>query len=261
MTAPPVVVFDCDATLSSVEGIDWLADRNGVGEEVIRLTAAAVGGSIALEEVYAERLRRVDPKPADLEALAEAYAENLVEDAAEVIAALQALGHPVWVVSGGLADAVVPFAAGLGIDPDHVLAVPVHWEADDRWAVTASHFLARAGGKPKALAQLRNGASTVLVGDGATDAEARSEVACLIGYGGVKAQPSVRETADAWIGCRSLAPVVPLVLGLERGTALAAGGHEAVWRRGVALIEGGEATGGCPGIRVRRSSVDGGADP
>ena len=252
MTDPPIVVFDCDATLSSVEGIDWLAERNGVGTEVIGLTAGAVAGNVALEEVYAERLRRVNPKPADLAALAKAYAENVVEDGAEVIAALQACGHSVWVVSGGLADAVVPFAVWLGVDADRVLAVPIRWDAVDPWTETAAHPLARSGGKLRVLAQLRNGAPTVLIGDGATDAEARSEVQCLIGYGGVESQPAVRVAADAWISCRSLAPVVPLVVGRAGHPKLETSGHAEVWARGVTRIEAGDATGGCPGLSVGR---------
>jgi phosphoserine phosphatase len=252
LTDPLIVVFDCDATLSSLEGIDWLAERNGVGAEVIGLTAGAVAGNLALEEVYAERLRRVDPTPADLAALAEAYVENVIEDAAEVIAALQACGYPVWVVSGGLADAVVPFADWLGVDADHVVAVPVRWEANDRWAETADNPLAHAGGKARVIARLRAGVPAVLVGDGATDAEARSEVRCLIGYGGVKSQPAVRVIADAWINCRSLAPVVPMIVGRAGHPKLETSGHADVWVRGLTWIETGDATGGCPRPSVGR---------
>jgi phosphoserine phosphatase len=247
-----IVVFDCDATLSSVEGIDWLAERNGVGAEVIGLTAGAVAGNVALEEVYAERLRRVDPTPADLAVLAEAYAENEVEDAAEVVAALQACGHSVWVVSGGLEDAVVPFATQLGVGADRVLAVPIRWDTVDPWTETASHPLARSGGKSRVVAQLRDGAPAVLVGDGVTDAEARSEVQCLIGYGGVKSQPAVRVAADAWISCSSLSPVVPLVVGLAGHPKLEGTEHAAVWARGRRRIEAGDAIGGCPGLSVGR---------
>lgn len=243
---PLIVVFDCDATLSSVEGIDWLAERNGVGAEVMGLTAGAVAGNVALEEVYAERLRRVDPTPADLAALAEAYVENVIDDAADVIAALQACGYPVWVVSGGLADAVVPFAVWLGVDADHVVAVPVRWDADDRWAETAANPLAHARGKSRVIARIRDGEAAVLVGDGATDAEARSEVRCLIGYGGVKSQPAVRVVADAWINCRSLAPVVPMIVGRAGHPKLETSGHAEVWARGLTWIKAGDATGGCP---------------
>ncbi len=252
LTDPLIVVFDCDATLSSLEGIDWLAERNGVGAEVIGLTAGAVAGNLALEEVYAERLRRVDPTPADLAALAEAYVANVIEDAAEVIAALKACGYPVWVVSGGLADAVVPFAVWLGVDADHVAAVPVRWETDDRWVETAANPLAHAGGKSRVIAKLRAGAPAVLVGDGATDAEARSEVRCLIGYGGVKSQPAVRVVADAWIDCLSLAPVVPMIVGRAGHPKLETSGHAEVWARGLQWIEAGDASGGCPRPSVGR---------
>jgi phosphoserine phosphatase len=37
------VIFDCDGTLSAVEGIDELAEKNAVGREVKALTQIAMG--------------------------------------------------------------------------------------------------------------------------------------------------------------------------------------------------------------------------
>ncbi|MGH7566889.1 MAG: HAD family hydrolase, partial [Gemmatimonadota bacterium] len=104
-SAPPrarrVVCFDCDSTLTAIEGIVWLAERAGAGPEVEALTRRAMDGEVPLESVYAERLAAVRPEPDDLAALAEAYAAHAVEDAREVLAALAAAGFEPWVVSGG----------------------------------------------------------------------------------------------------------------------------------------------------------------
>ena len=56
------VCFDCDSTLSRIEGINELASRRGRKQEVSRLTEAAMNGSLAIDAVYAERLSIVSPR-------------------------------------------------------------------------------------------------------------------------------------------------------------------------------------------------------
>ena len=60
--APPpyaTVAFDCDSTLSSIEGIEDLAgDRLG---EVRDLTERAMNGEVPLEAVYGTRLALLRP--------------------------------------------------------------------------------------------------------------------------------------------------------------------------------------------------------
>ena len=85
-----VVCFDCDSTLTAIEGIDWLAARAGAGRQVEALTRRAMDGEVPLESVYAERLAVVRPHPDDLAALARAYALHAVQDARETLAALSA---------------------------------------------------------------------------------------------------------------------------------------------------------------------------
>lgn len=233
-----VVCFDCDSTLTTIEGIDWLARRAGVGAEVENLTRRAMGGEVPLESVYAARLALIRPRPEDLAALARAYDERAVEDARATLAALAGAGLETWVVSGGLLGAVLPFAVGLGIGRERVRAVPVPWGEADPWAATAAHPLARTAGKQGEIAALAAGAEVTLVGDGASDAAARPAVDRLIGFGGVVPQERMRAVADDWITSPSLAPVVPLLVGPDPGP-LAGTPHETVWRAGMALIEAG----------------------
>jgi predicted phosphoserine aminotransferase len=236
-----IVCFDCDSTLTAIEGIDWLAERAGAGPEVEALTRRAMDGEVPLEAVYAERLAAVRPGPDDLAALAEAYAAHVVEDARDSLAALAAAGIEPWVVSGGLLPAVLPFAAWLGIEPGRVLAVPIRWSEADPWRAAAAHPLASTRGKRGVVARLALGARVALVGDGASDAAARAEVDLLIGFGGVVRHGRMREAADAWIDSPSLSPVVPFLVGRHPGP-LAGTIHEAVWHTGTALIEAGQAS-------------------
>jgi phosphoserine phosphatase len=235
-----VVCFDCDSTLTEIEGIDWLAERAGAGREVADMTRRAMEGEASLESVYAARLAAVRPGPEDLAALAEAYEHRMVEDARDAVAALSAAGIEPWVVSGGLLAAVLPFAASMGFEPGRVVAVPLRWSDADPWAAAAAHPLASTSGKRGVVARLAPGSQVALVGDGASDVAARDEVDLLIGFGGVVRHARMRAAADAWIDAPSLAPVVPLLLGTHPGP-LEGTIHERVWQKGTALIEAGQA--------------------
>ena len=51
-----LIFFDCDSTLSHIEGIDELARQKGIFDEVQQLTAAAMDGEVHLSSVYDRRL-------------------------------------------------------------------------------------------------------------------------------------------------------------------------------------------------------------
>ncbi len=134
------IFFDCDSTLSSIEGIDELARFKGVEARIVALTNAAMDGKIPLQEVYAERLRLLSPRRADMRAIEEAYKRTVVPDAREVIAGLQLLGKRVYIVSGGLADAVVGFGVSLGIHRRDIYAVGVTYNTlTGRWWEYSAH--------------------------------------------------------------------------------------------------------------------------
>ena len=71
--APPpygTVVFDCDSTLSAIEGVDELGAITGVGREAIAaLTERAMLGAIPLEQVYGARQALLEPDRAAIEEL------------------------------------------------------------------------------------------------------------------------------------------------------------------------------------------------
>src|SRR4051794_8477918 len=79
------VVFDCDGTLSKIEGIDELAALNGVGELITRMTQTAMAKTGLSEELYNQRLELVKPNEKQVLALADAYFQERTEDAAAII--------------------------------------------------------------------------------------------------------------------------------------------------------------------------------
>jgi len=216
MAAYGTVVFDWDSTISAVEGIESLSTAQH--ERVVELTEAAMRGEVPLEEVYGLRLQIAQPDTSAVAGLVREYLDALVPDAAEVIAALRQAGVDVRVISGGLRQAIVPAAAELGIPAEAVAAVDVYFDDAGRYAgYDEASPMARAGGKRTQLERWSESLArpVMLVGDGATDLEARPVVDCFVAFAGVVERPAVVAAADVVIREKTLAPVLALALGEE----------------------------------------------
>jgi phosphoserine phosphatase len=230
------VVFDCDSTLSAIEGIEELAASHRA--EVERLTDAAMRGDVALEQVYGRRLELIKPTRAEVIALSRRYIDTILPDAREVITALRSAGVTVRVISGGLRDAVAPLARALGLDDDDVAAVGLRFDEAGTYAgFDTSSPLTRAGGKREQLEQWRATLPrpVMLVGDGATDLEAKPAVDLFVAFAGVVERPSVVARAEVVVRARSLAPILVLALGDVAPEGAAA---RATFERGRALLAG-----------------------
>jgi phosphoserine phosphatase len=221
------IFFDCDSTLSSIEGIDELARMKGVERQIVELTNAAMDGHIPLQEIYAERLRLLSPKRADMRAIEEAYKQSVVPDSREVIDALQQLGKRVSIVSGGLADAVVGFGVWLGVEKKNIHAVGLSynqlsgkwWDyqncerdnSDEEYLIYDDSPLTTQYGKAPLIQSLRlPRAKAMLVGDGASDLAAAHAVDMFVGFGGVVSRPIVKANAPCFVTVNSLAPILLL---------------------------------------------------
>lgn len=204
------VIFDCDSTLSAIEGIDELAGPHRA--EVARLTERAMAGEISLEAIYGSRLDLLRPTRAELAALGRQYIERMVPGAPETVAALQRDGVVVQVMSGGLLPPVLDLARHLGIPDDRVAAVPIWFDAADRYAgFDADCPFTQSGGKRRWIeAHLtRLPRPILMVGDGATDLETRPVVDCFAAFTGVVRRPPVADAAD--VELPSLPDVLTLV--------------------------------------------------
>jgi len=225
------VLFDCDSTLSAIEGIDELAAH--CREEVAALTDAAMRGRIALEDVYGRRLRLVQPTREAVADLGRTYVERLVPDARETVEALLSSGVDVRIISGGLLPAVLAVADALGVAHDRVAAVDVRFTADGQYeGFDASSPLAATGGKRVAIERWDVARPAMMVGDGTTDLEARPVVDLFVAFAGVVERPSVVNSADAVVRANSLAPVLPLVVDADE---LPTRAHRSLYNRGVAM--------------------------
>lgn len=208
------VVFDCDSTLSAIEGIDELSHAHR--EEIAQLTDAAMRGDVPLQDVYGKRLALVRPTRDQIRALGAHYVRAMVADARETIAALRAEGIEVRVMSGGIRQAVLPLAEALGVPEVAVAAVDVHFDERGNYAGFDSDSpLARSGGKRTVLERWMPELPrpVMLVGDGVTDLEARPPADTFVAFAGVVTRKAVVEAADAVVRVPSLAPILVLALG------------------------------------------------
>jgi len=206
-----IICFDCDSTLSKIEGIDELGRQSGVYDELEALTNAAMNGEMALEDVYGKRLSLIKPDKAQLECLANLYISEIVEGVEEVFSTLLAQGKQVHIISGGIRQAILPLAAKLGLSAEQVHAVDILFDADGAYKTfDQQSALARNGGKATVCQQIKSdGLTMAMIGDGKTDLEARQAGAKVIGFGGVMQRDIVVEQADVFVNETSLKAVLP----------------------------------------------------
>jgi phosphoserine phosphatase len=226
MRWPPYehVFFDCDSTLTTIEGIDILAESAGKKWRVEVLTQAAMEGDLDLAEVYERRLRAVNPSQSQIRDIRRAYKRNPVEDAQEVIAGLKELGREVYIISGGLLEPVREFGLFLGVPKENIRAVGVTYnELSGQWWVGGDQqylafedgALTVSDGKADIVKELLAGKTgrSLLVGDGVSDLMAGRAVDLFAGFGGVVSRQKVREEAPLFIQSRSLAPLLVIAAG------------------------------------------------
>jgi phosphoserine phosphatase len=208
-----VICFDCDSTLSRIEGIDELARRVGMGEEMSKLTDLAMNGVVPLEAVYERRLSLIRPDQNSINWLADLYIAEIVEGVKEVFAALLAQDKAVHIISGGLRQAILPLAEYLGLPESHVHAVDIYFNEDGSYRnYDLNSPLARTGGKAVVVGTLKGQGSLVMVGDGKTDLEAKHSGAYVLGFGGVVDRAIVREQADFYTTEPTLLSVLEHIL-------------------------------------------------
>lgn len=206
---PPVrkrgklIFFDCDSTLSTIEGIDELGRSRGpeVFALIEELTNQAMSGQVPINEVFQRRMEIIRPDRGTAETVADLYLRTIVPGIRETLDLLRSRGWTPVILSGGFAPLIMPLAHELGIR--HVEAVPLYFDADGNYAGYGIDYpTTRNGGKPEIIRSWKQAMlpeRVIMVGDGISDLEARSEADCFIGFGGVVQRPAVQAAADLWL--------------------------------------------------------------
>lgn len=199
------VCFDVDSTLCEDESIDELAQFLGVGQQVADMTANAMGGSVKFEDALKMRLAIMKTSHQDIQNFLASHPPRISQGIAELVQELQRRKTAVYLVSGGFRPIINPIAEILQIPVEHVYANTIlHDENGQYIGFDTSEFTSRSGGKPaavKAIKAQHGYFPVVMIGDGATDLEARQEGGAdlFIGYGGAVERRSVAAGADWFI--------------------------------------------------------------
>ena len=198
-----LIFFDCDSTLSSIEGIDELARAAGpeVFKQVEALTHSAMNGEIPLDEVFPRRMECIAPDRELCDRVAQQYIDTVTPGVAELLDSLREDAWTPVILSGGFAPLIRPLAEQLGIL--HVEAVPLfHDDQGNYFGYGTDYPTTRNGGKPEVIRTWKQALlpeKVVMVGDGISDLESREACDLFIGYGGVIEREPVKQSADCWI--------------------------------------------------------------
>lgn len=206
--AAPVqlLVMDVDSTFLNEEVIDLIADHAGVGAQVADITERAMAGQLDFAASLAERVSLLAGLPVSvLDAVRERV--TLTPGAAELVAAVQAAGGVVALVSGGFTAVITPLAQSLGITEVHANGLEV---SEGRLTGRTQGPVIGPGAKERIFTELVrrydcDPERTVAIGDGANDIG-------MIGAAGLGvafcAKPALRAAADVAIDTRDLAEAV-----------------------------------------------------
>lgn len=181
-----IIAFDCDSTLSAIEGVDELARLAGpdIFSQVEDLTNQAMNGEVPVEEVFGRRLDLIKPTRQQCDQVGQMYLETIEPSAKETIAALQQDGWECLIISGGFAPCIEPLAKELGINK--IEAVPLSFSPSGSYlGYDDSYPTTRDGGKPEIInkiKQLDQPDIIVMVGDGVSDLETTPVVDHFIGF-------------------------------------------------------------------------------
>ncbi|MFW5709675.1 MAG: HAD-IB family phosphatase [Chloroflexota bacterium] len=247
-----LIFFDCDSTLSTIEGIDELAKLKGKEWRVGLLTQKAMDGDLDLEEVYGKRLRAIRPTRGQLKAIEERYWETIVPDVQAVLDTLRFLNKEIFIISGGLAEAVRGFGQRLGVPTRNIRAVEVEYDqlSGDWWRYhdpASQHGqtyldyddgpLTVTSGKPQIIQELagEKHGRRLMIGDGASDLATRHVVDLFVGFGGVVSRNKVRDNSDIFFDTESISPVLPLAAGPTGYARVIGTEHQAIFDKGIQL--------------------------
>ncbi len=204
-----VVAFDMDSTLIQVEVIDELAKVAGVGEQVAKITEAAMRGELDFPSAFRKRVALLKGLPES--ALAQVAERIPLTDGAErLMSTLKKLGYKTAILSGGFTYFGRKLQEKLGFDYLHAN------ELDIRDGVVTGEITSEiVDGQVKArrlreIAEKENISleQCIAVGDGANDLP-------MIGLAGLgiafRAKPVVRQNARQAISTLGLDGILYLI--------------------------------------------------
>ena len=235
------ILFDCDGTLSAIEGIDVLAEKNGVGDLVKSLTSQAMGKTGLTCKLYQERLGLVQPTLEQTLSLGKEYFANRAPDVLDVIQLLKRLKKSIYILSAGLSPAVKGFGELLQISPANIFAVDINFDFQGRFLNFAHDSpLVENEGKRVIVDELKkNHKNLIYIGDGLNDYATYDLVTRFIGYGGFYYRQNIADMCEYYIHSASMTALLPLILTQPEYEILSPA-EQSLYHQGLKAIQSGE---------------------
>jgi phosphoserine phosphatase len=234
------VAFDCDGTLSDIEGINLLAAENGVGTEVKALTAQAMGSTGLTPELYAKRLQLTQPTQQQVLWAGDRYCATAAQQAKDVITVFQQLGKRIAIISAGLRPAINRLADALQITHDHVFSVDIQFDQQGHYRdFDHTSPLANRDGKRVILQQLSHTYPHMgYIGDSVDDYAAHDCVSRFVGYGGMFYRENLARQCEFYIRKPSMISLLALLLTQQEANQLTGQQHEFYQASVAACLQG-----------------------
>ena len=126
------VLFDFDSTLITRESMEeFLAPKlqhdPRLAAKMQEITDLGMAGEIAFGESLQRRLALAEPTLEDVARFGQTALQLMTAGMPELVSALHRRGIAVFIVSGGMREAILPVAQALDIPPDRVHAVRLKW--------------------------------------------------------------------------------------------------------------------------------------
>lgn len=200
------VCFDVDSTVCKNEAIDDLAEFNGVGAQVQKLTLEAMGGNMTFREALHKRLSIIKPSLNDVDRFNLLHQKSqLTPYIEELIELLHSRNIPVYLVSGGFRAIINPVADHLKIDRNNVYANTLFFNNDGEYiGFDENELTSESGGKGRVIEVLKHKFgynNVVMIGDGMTDFESCPPADGFIGFGGNVVREKVKKNCEWFIHC------------------------------------------------------------
>jgi phosphoserine phosphatase len=204
-----LVAFDMDSTLIQTEVIDELAMLAGVGEQVARITEAAMRGELDFQASFRQRVALLRGlKVSALQTVIDRV--PLMDGAERLVSTLRRLGYKTAILSGGFTFMGHELQRRLGIDYLHANELAI------RDGIVTGEVLppivdgARKAAMLEEIARAENISldQVIAVGDGANDLPMLKLAGLGIAF---RAKPLVRQTARQSISTLGLDGILYLI--------------------------------------------------
>lgn len=197
------VCFDVDSTVIMGEFIDELAEYLGCGEKVQQVTRNAMGGAMNFRTALRERLNIMRPSMQSIQDFIDEKPICFTPGIRSLVETLHRRKVEVYLVSGGFDVLIKPVARLLRIPESNIFANKLLFNAKGEYiGFDETEPTSMSGGKALAVSAIKERGEhkyVVMVGDGATDAEACPPANAFIGFGGNVTRESVRRKCHFYV--------------------------------------------------------------